>query len=81
MVLGLLSNNLLEAFYLSEATKDYCEVQQEFQIWAFSLKAMGEIACMQRDVTGPEKHFEEALKFCEDEGIIPSLLYRCALLI
>jgi len=70
------SGHFLEAQQLFEQAKEYCIAQQEFQIRAFSIRAMGEIAYLQKDSARAKAYFEETVSTCHDAGIIPELLYR-----
>jgi tetratricopeptide (TPR) repeat protein len=77
-VVELVSNRLTEAQRFFQETKMYCEAQQQFQFRAFSARAMGEIAYMQKNMVTAQAHFSETVKICEEAGIVPSLLYRRA---
>ena len=75
-VVEFASGHLPEAQQLFAQAKAYCTAQQEFQIRAFSTRAMGEIAHLQKDAARAKAYFEETVLICHDAGIIPELLYR-----
>ena len=75
-VVEFASGHLPEALQLFAQAKAYCTAQQEFQIRAFSTRAMGEISYLQKDSAGTKAYFEETVSICHDAGIIPELLYR-----
>jgi len=77
-VVKLLSNDLTEACRLFDETKKYCEAQHEYQIRAFSTRALGEVSYIQKDMPAARGHFEDTVAICEEAGIVPSLLYRSA---
>ena len=74
--LELVCDQLAKAYQLFEDVKQYCEEQEEFRVRAFSTRAMGEIAYLQKDVPRAREHFEETVQICEDAGIPTSLLYN-----
>jgi hypothetical protein len=75
-VIELASERLSEASEYFQEAKKHCEAQQEFQIRAFSSRALGELAYMQKKITAAREYFEETKAICGDAGIVPSLLYR-----
>ena len=73
---GCASRHFLDAQQLFAKTKEYYMAQQELLIRTFSMRAMGEIAYLQKDSTYVKAYFEETASICHDAGIILELLYR-----
>ena len=71
---GCASKHFLDAQQLFAKTMEYCMVQQELLIRTFSMRAMGEIAYLQKDSRYVKAYFEEAASICHDAGIILGLL-------